>query len=48
MDEVKTICDEHNIFLIEDATQAIDSFYKRKPLESFGDLATISFHEKKI
>ena len=47
MDEIKAICDEHNIFLIEDAAQAIDSFYKGKPLGSFGDLATMSFHETK-
>ena len=47
MDEIKAICDENNIFLIEDAAQAIDSFYKGKPLGSFGDLATMSFHETK-
>jgi|TARA_B100001173_G_scaffold310764_1_gene326197 dTDP-4-amino-4,6-dideoxygalactose transaminase len=47
MDEIKNICDENNIFLIEDAAQAIDSFYKGKPLGSFGDLATMSFHETK-
>ena len=47
MDEIKAICDEHNIFLIEDAAQAVDSFYKGKPLGSFGDLATMSFHETK-
>ena len=47
MDEIKAICDEHNIFLIEDAAQAVDSFYKGNPLGSFGDLATMSFHETK-
>ena len=47
MDEIKAICDEHNIYLIEDAAQAIDSSYKEKPLGSFGDLATMSFHETK-
>jgi GTP-binding protein Era len=33
--------------LIEDAAQAIDSYYKGKPLGSFGDLAAFSFHETK-
>lgn len=47
MDEIKAICNEHNIYLIEDAAQAVDSFYKGKPLGSFGDLATMSFHETK-
>ena len=32
---------------IEDAAQAIDSYYKGKPLGSFGHLATFSFHETK-
>ncbi len=47
MDEIKKICNEHNVYLIEDAAQAVDSFYKGKPLGSFGDLATMSFHETK-
>ena len=32
---------------MEDAAQAIDSYYNGKPLGSFGDLATFSFHETK-
>ena len=47
IDEIKVICDENNLFLIEDAAQAIDSYYKGQPLGSFGDLATMSFHETK-
>lgn len=41
------LCREHNLLLIEDAAQCIDSFYDGKPLGSFGDMATFSFHETK-
>lgn len=47
MDEIMTICKKHHLFLIEDAAQAIDSYYKGKPLGSFGDFAAFSFHETK-
>jgi len=36
-----------NIFIIEDAAQAIDSFYKGRPLGSIGHFAAFSFHETK-
>lgn len=47
MDEVMTLAKRHNLFVIEDAAQAIDSYYKGKPLGSIGNLATFSFHETK-
>jgi len=47
MDAIKAICEKHGIILIEDAAQAIDCFYKGKPLGSIGDLAAMSFHETK-
>lgn len=47
MYEIKRLCDEHNIFLIEDAAHAIDSMYDGKYLGTFGDLACFSFHETK-
>ena len=47
MDKILEISKKHNLFLIEDVAQAIDSFYKNKPLGSFGDLACFSFHETK-
>ncbi len=47
MDKVLEICKEYNLILVEDAAQAIDSYYKSRPLGSFGDLATFSFHETK-
>lgn len=47
MDRLTAICAEHQLFLIEDAAQAIGSSYKGRPLGSFGHLAAFSFHETK-
>ncbi len=47
MDKILEIADKYGIFVVEDAAQAINSFYKNKPLGSFGCLATFSFHETK-
>ena len=47
MDAFKSITDKHNLFLIEDAAQAIDSYYRGKPLGSIGHLSAFSFHETK-
>jgi dTDP-4-amino-4,6-dideoxygalactose transaminase len=47
MDAIMALAKKNNIFVIEDAAQAIDSFYKGKPLGSIGHLAAFSFHETK-
>ena len=47
MDAIMALATKHNIFVIEDAAQAIDSFYKGRPLGSIGHLAAFSFHETK-
>lgn len=47
MDKIMEIANKHNIFVVEDAAQAIDSYYKGKPLGSIGHLAAFSFHETK-
>ncbi len=47
MGKLRAICDKHGIYLIEDAAQAIDSYYNGKPLGSIGDLSAFSFHETK-
>ncbi len=47
MDKAIEIANKYNLLLIEDAAQAIDSYYKSVPLGSFGNLATFSFHETK-
>jgi dTDP-4-amino-4,6-dideoxygalactose transaminase len=47
MDAIMSIANKHNLFVVEDAAQAIDSYYKGKPLGSIGHLAAFSFHETK-
>lgn len=47
MDKLGTIAAKHNLLVIEDAAQAIDSFYKGKPLGGIGQMAAFSFHETK-
>lgn len=47
MDEIMELAHQHNIFVVEDAAQAIDSYYKGKALGSIGHLAAFSFHETK-
>jgi dTDP-4-amino-4,6-dideoxygalactose transaminase len=47
MDAVLSIASKRNLLLIEDAAQSIDSFYKNRPLGSFGHFAAFSFHETK-
>lgn len=47
MDVITSIAVKHNIPVVEDAAQAIDSFYKSRPLGSIGCLSTFSFHETK-
>ncbi|GGB10541.1 dTDP-4-amino-4,6-dideoxygalactose transaminase [Agarivorans gilvus] len=47
MNKLAMIADEHGIYLLEDAAQAIGSYYRSKPLGSFGHLAAYSFHETK-
>ena len=44
---MKKIAKKKNLYLIEDAAHSILAYYKNKPLGSFGDLATLSFHESK-
>ena len=47
MDKIMEIANKHNILVVEDAAQAIDSYYKGKPLGSIGHLSAFSFHETK-
>jgi perosamine synthetase len=48
IDEIKNICDQYYIFLIEDAAESLGSFYKCKHTGTFGQLAAISFNGNKI
>lgn len=47
MDEIMEIATKHNILVVEDAAQAIDSYYKGKPLGGVGHFGCFSFHETK-
>jgi dTDP-4-amino-4,6-dideoxygalactose transaminase len=52
MDKIMDLAAKYHLFVIEDAAQAIDSYYTgrdgiRKPLGSIGHLAAFSFHETK-
>ena len=41
------IANRHNLYVVEDAAQAIDSCYKGKPLGGIGHFGCFSFHETK-
>lgn len=52
MDKIMSLADKYNLYVIEDAAQAIDSFYigkngVKQALGSIGHLAAFSFHETK-
>lgn len=53
MDAIMAVAHKHNLLVVEDAAQAIDSYYRspvtgnRSPLGSIGHLAAFSFHETK-
>ena len=47
MDKILALAKKHNLLIIEDAAQGIDSYYKGKPLGSIGDMGCFSFHETK-
>jgi dTDP-4-amino-4,6-dideoxygalactose transaminase len=47
MDTIKNVAEKHGLLVIEDSAQAIDSYYKGKPLGGIGDFGAFSFHETK-
>ncbi len=56
MDRIMEIAEKHNLLVVEDAAQAVDSYYRgvqckvygvEKPLGGIGHLAAFSFHETK-
>ncbi len=48
IDEIRKICDEYNIFLVEDAAESLGSIYKGKHTGTFGHIGTLSFNGNKI
>lgn len=52
MDKILEVAHKNKLFVIEDAAQAIDSYYidkkkNKRPLGGIGDLSAFSFHETK-
>ena len=47
LDEIRAICKEHNLLLVEDAAHAIGTKYKGKPVGSIADMTCFSFHPVK-
>ena len=47
MDKIMDIALRHNLIVVEDAAQAVDSYYKGRPLGSIGHMGCFSFHETK-
>lgn len=48
LDELKAICEEHNLILIEDSSQATGAKYNGLPVGSIGDLGCLSLDFVKI
>lgn len=47
MDKIMEIADKYHLYVIEDAAQAVNAYYKGKALGTFGDFGCYSFHETK-
>ena len=44
LDAIAKICDEHDLWFIEDSCDALGGTYKGRNLGSFGDMSTVSFY----
>ena len=47
LDEIRRICDEHGIFMIEDCAHNMGSYWKGRHAGSYGDLNCFSFQQGK-
>lgn len=47
IEALRTICDDNDLKLVEDAAQAFDSYLDKKAVGTFGDFGCFSFHETK-
>jgi perosamine synthetase len=48
VDAFRSLCEKHNLMLIEDAACAIGSSYKGRKIGSHSDLVCFSFHPRKV
>lgn len=47
LDEIRKICEEHHLLLIEDAAHSVGSKFAGRPVGSIADMTTFSFHPVK-
>lgn len=47
MDALLRLAHEHDVYVVEDAAQAVDAYYAGQPLGTMGDIGCYSFHETK-
>lgn len=47
LDEIRAICQKHNLILIEDAAHSIGTRYNGQPIGSIADMTAFSFHPVK-
>tara|TARA_Y100001970_G_C14249835_1_gene870988 strand:+ start:2775 stop:3896 length:1122 start_codon:yes stop_codon:yes gene_type:complete len=47
-DQIINLCEKHNMFLVEDAAEALGSEYKSNKLGTFGQMGVLSFNGNKI
>ena len=47
MDAIMNLANHYGLWVVEDAAQAIDAYYKGRPLGGIGHLSAFSFHETK-
>ncbi len=47
MDPILAVARDRGLFVVEDAAQGVNAWYREQALGSLGDMATLSFHETK-
>lgn len=48
IDEIKKICDDYNVLLIEDSAESLGSYYKGRHTGTFGKAGILSFNGNKL
>lgn len=47
MDKIMSLAEKYDLFVVEDAAQAIDAYYQQRHLGTIGHLGALSFHDTK-